>query len=72
MARGKVICRKCDEENPIGLANNNPILDIRQYEVNFADGEVTELTVNVIAEVMFVQCNEDGNEYATFDSLIDL
>ena len=53
MARGKVIRRKRDAEgNPIGRENNNPILDTRQYEVQFADGEVTELTANVIAEAI--------------------
>ena len=72
MARGKVIRRKRDAKgNPIGRANNNPILDTRQYEVQFADGEVTELTANVIAEAMFAQCDEDGNEYVLFDSFVD-
>eukprot|EP00804_Cyclotella_cryptica_P019398 CCRYP_006588-RA/>CCRYP_006588-RA protein AED:0.13 eAED:0.13 QI:0/0/0/1/0.75/0.6/5/0/864 len=72
MARGKVVRRKRDAEgNPIGRANNNPILDTRQYEVQFADGEVTELTANAIAEAMFAQCDEDGNEYVLFDSFVD-
>ena len=58
-ARGKVVRWKRDAEgNPIGRANNNPILDTRQYEVQFADGEVTELTANAIAEAMFAQCDE--------------
>ena len=68
MTRGKVIYRKRDAEgNLIGRANNNPILDTRQYQVQFADGEVTELTANVIAEAMFAECDEDGNEYVLFD-----
>ena len=72
MARGKVVRRKRDAEgNPIGRANNNPILDTHQYEVQFADGEVTELTANAIAEAMFAQCDEDGNEYVLFDSFVD-
>eukprot|EP00804_Cyclotella_cryptica_P021438 CCRYP_005781-RA/>CCRYP_005781-RA protein AED:0.29 eAED:0.29 QI:0/0/0/1/1/1/3/0/397 len=72
MARGKVVSRKRDAEgNPIGRANNNPILDTHQYEVQFADGEVTELTANAIAEAMFAQCDEDGNEYVLFDSFDD-
>eukprot|EP00804_Cyclotella_cryptica_P015125 CCRYP_000688-RA/>CCRYP_000688-RA protein AED:0.22 eAED:0.24 QI:0/0/0/0.8/1/1/5/0/1053 len=37
----------------------------------FADGEVTELTANAIAEAMFAQCDEDGNEYVLFDSFVD-
>eukprot|EP00804_Cyclotella_cryptica_P017277 CCRYP_016828-RA/>CCRYP_016828-RA protein AED:0.02 eAED:0.02 QI:0/0/0/1/0/0.5/2/0/461 len=40
MARGKVVRRKRNAKgNPIGRANNNPILDTSQYEVQFADGE---------------------------------
>eukprot|EP00804_Cyclotella_cryptica_P016777 CCRYP_002064-RA/>CCRYP_002064-RA protein AED:0.32 eAED:0.33 QI:0/0/0/1/1/1/2/0/448 len=71
MTRGKVVRRKRDAEgNPIGQANNNPIMDTRQYEVQFADGEVTELTANAIAEAIFAQCDEDGNEYVLFDSFV--
>ena len=33
MVAGKVIGRKCDlEGNPIGMANENPILDTRVYK----------------------------------------
>jgi len=40
----KVIARKRDHDgNPIGKANNNPILDTRLYQVIFPDGE-TSLT----------------------------
>ena len=59
MTRGKVVRRKRDAEgNPIVRANNNPILDTRQYEIQFVDGEVTELTANAIAEAMFARCVE--------------
>ena len=37
------------EGNPIGRANPQPVLDTRRYEVEFGDGEITELTANVIA-----------------------
>ena len=53
LARGRVVRRKHDREgNPIGRANANPILDTRSYEVEFEDGDVSELTANTIAESM--------------------
>ena len=63
-ARGKVIGRKRDADgNAAGSSNDNPILDTRGYSVNFDDGEVSELTVNVISESMYSACDESGNEY---------
>ena len=32
---------------------------------------MTELTANAIAEAMFAQCDEDGNEYVLFDAFVD-
>lgn len=37
----------------------------------FADGQVTELTANVIDEAMHAQSDEDGKEYVLLDSLVD-
>ena len=72
MARAKVVCRKCNAKgNPIGPANNNTIPNTRQYEVQFADGEVTELTTNAIAKAMYAECDEDGKVNALFDSFVD-
>jgi hypothetical protein len=43
MVLGKVIGRKRDiDDNPIGMANNNPILDARLYEVQFPEGVIEE------------------------------
>ena len=54
---GKVKRRKRDADGELrGLANNNPILDTRTYEVEFPDGQVTEYAANVIAENMWSQC----------------
>ena len=42
--------RKRDVDvNSIGRVNQNLILDTHQYEVYFTNGEVTDLTSNVIA-----------------------
>ena len=44
---------------------------MRTYQVEFAGGEVTELTANVIAESLYAQCNWDRNEYLLLDALVD-
>ena len=59
LARGEVTERKRDHKgNVIGRSNANPILDTREYEVKFEDGDVTELTANVIYESMYAMCDE--------------
>jgi hypothetical protein len=72
LARGTVIGQKRDARgDPIGNANTNPIMDSRVYRVEFDDGNVCELTANVIAESMYASCDADGNEYILFDSFVD-
>jgi hypothetical protein len=72
MARGRVIRRKRDVDgNSTGRANANPILDTRIYDVEFDEGDVTELTANMIAQAMYAQCDPDGNQYMLLDQLID-
>ena len=72
MERGRVVGRKRDHnDNPIGRAHANPILDTRCYDVEFDDGQVTELTANVIAESMYSQCDPDGNQYVLLNAIVD-
>ena len=58
------------EGNVIGRSNSNPILDTREYEVKFEDGDVTELTANAIAESMYAMCVENGDHVLLFDAMI--
>ena len=58
-------------QNPMGRAHTNTILDTRMYQVEFAGDEVTELTSNIIAESMCAQCDADGNVYLLLDNLFD-
>ena len=37
----------------------------------FPGREIMELTTNVIAESMYIQCDVDGNEYLVLNLLID-
>ena len=57
--------------NPIRRDNYNPIFDSRQYEVEFDDGDTSELTYNLIAENIYAQCDPEGNQYVLLDSLLD-
>ena len=57
--------------NVMSRFHSNPILDMRTYQVEFAGGKDTELTVNIIAESMYTQCNSDNNEYLILDVQVD-
>ena len=57
--------------NPIGTANNNPILDTRMYEVEFADGHKQAFSANVIAENMFATVDEEGHRHLLLDQIVD-
>ena len=72
LARGRVTERKRDHEgNVIGRSNANLILDTREYEVKFEDGDVTKLTANAISESMYAMCDENGNHILLFDAIVD-
>jgi hypothetical protein len=59
---GTVTARKRDiHGNPIGVANKNPILDTRIYEVIFPDGHSAEFAANTIAECIYSQVDSKGN-----------
>ena len=54
LAQGRVLKRARDsDDNDIGCANKNPILDTRGYIVEFEDGEQAELAANTIAQSMY-------------------
>ena len=55
---------------PIGLANENPILDTRMYEVEYLDGERTSLVANNIAENLFAQIDDKGHRQVLMDEII--
>ena len=72
MDRGEVVSWKQDVYGkPIGRENVNPILDSRWYEVDFDNGDVTEITANIIVERMYAQCGKKGNDMLLLNSFID-
>ena len=56
---------------PIGTANENPILDILIYKVEYQDGTKASLVANYIAENLFAQVDQEGNRHVLLDELID-
>ena len=69
----KVTKRLRDKDGkPIGTAHDNPILDSRMYEVEFADGYKQALSANVIAENMFASVDEEGHRHLLLDSIVDI
>ena len=38
-----------DDGKPVGRPNNNPILDSRQYQIEYLDGHIETMTANLIA-----------------------
>ena len=72
MRAGKVKRRARDNEGELtGTSNSNPILDTRQYQVEFPDGDVAEYSANLIAENMFAQCDPEGNQHLLMDAIVD-
>ena len=68
----KVTKRLRDAEGqPIGTANDNPLLDTREYEVEFLDGHVESMSANLIAQHLFSQVDEEGHRYILLDDIID-
>ena len=68
----KVTKRLHDKEGrPIGTANDNPLLDTREYEVEFLDGHRESLSANVIAQHMFSQVDEEGHRHLLLDDITD-
>jgi DUF917 family protein len=54
-----------------GKANQNPILDTRTYDVEFPDGQMAEISANVIAQNMYAMCDLEENQYLLLAGIVD-
>ena len=72
-ARATVVGRKRDKDgNPIGRRHDNPLLDTREYEVEFeGDGSMDSFTTNIIAENLYSQVDEQGRTYQILKEIVD-
>jgi hypothetical protein len=69
---GKVTKRLRDAEGrPIGMANVNPLLDTREYSVEFRDGRTESLSANLIDQNLYSQIDEEGARHVLLDEIID-
>jgi hypothetical protein len=57
------------EGKPLERPSTNPLLDSRQYEVEFMDGETEILTANIIAENLLAQVDEEGHRQKLIDEI---
>jgi hypothetical protein len=72
LTKAKVVARKRDADgNPVGRGHNNPILDTREYQVEFQDGATEVFTANIIAENMYSQVDASGRTYQLISEIID-
>ena len=70
---GSVLKRKRDEitGNPCGIRHKDPILDTREYVVEFDDGELDFYTMNTIASSMYSKVDPHGLETALLEEICD-
>ncbi|KAI2495882.1 Reverse transcriptase (RNA-dependent DNA polymerase) [Fragilaria crotonensis] len=69
---GKVTKRLRDAEGrPIGMANINPLLDTREYSVEFRDGRTESLSGNLVAQNLDSQIDDEGARHVLLDEIID-
>ena len=61
---------KDDLDRPVGLRHANPILDTRQYEVEFPDGSTDAFTANMIAENLFAQTDMEGRSFSIVKDIV--
>jgi hypothetical protein len=56
---------------PLGRRNPNPLLDTREYEVEFPDGTMDTYSANIIAENLYSQVDTEGKQYQVISEIID-
>jgi hypothetical protein len=55
----------------VGIHNSNPILDTREYEVQFPDGSTDTFLANLIAKNFYSQVDNEGRSYQVMREIID-
>ena len=55
----------------MGVRNNNPLLDSREYEVKCPDGATDTFTANLIAKNMMSQVDAEGYSYSIIYEIVD-
>lgn len=67
----RVVRQKFDHDGkPMGKASHTPMLDTRQYEVEFPDGHIETFAANVLAENILAQVDDFGTRHLLLDEVI--
>ena len=70
--KGRVTKRsRVHDEEPIGVAHNNPLFDTREYDVEFIDGSIEKYAANIITENMFAKVDDKGREHLIMKEIVD-
>ena len=68
--RGRVVKRSRGlDGTAVGRAHTNPLFDTREYVIEFTDGSTDTYLANVIAENMFAQVDDEGNQYLLLEEV---
>ncbi|CAJ1929564.1 unnamed protein product [Cylindrotheca closterium] len=59
------------EGNPTGVANNNQLLDTRQYKVEYEDGGTEIFSAKLLAENLLVQVDEHGHKHLLMEEITE-
>jgi len=69
---GKVTCfALCPDETIAGTYDNNPLLNIIIYKVEFPDGKIKEYAANLIIKNMLKQFDSDGFSLTMMKQILD-
>ena len=72
MQRAQVLGKHKDKAGlPIGRRDDNPILDSRMHEIEFLDGSTEMVTANLIAENLFSQVDEQGQQFQIMEETLN-
>lgn len=70
--RGHVVTQAKDNwERPIGSSHSNQIMDTSEYLIEMADGTTEMYCTNFIADNMFAQVDDEGNQYQLLSEIVD-
>jgi Reverse transcriptase (RNA-dependent DNA polymerase) len=72
MVAARVTKRLCGPDgSPIGVRNDNPVLDTRMYETILQDGSAREYSANLIAEYLQAQMEPSEVSHDVFRAVVD-
>ena len=60
---------KDENGRPIGVSNDNPIVESWMYEVEYNNGHTASLAANLIAKNLFAQVDQSGKRLTILDSI---